>query len=46
MNVNMYQGNCVNLLDQPLEHVRQWLDSFDTIISDCDGEYNVFSTML
>lgn len=42
----MYQGNCVNLLEQPLEHVRQWLDSFDTIISDCDGEYNVFSTML
>ncbi|XP_014088447.2 glycerol-3-phosphate phosphatase [Bactrocera oleae] len=33
----MYQGSCVNLLEQPLEQVRQWLDSFDTIISDCDG---------
>lgn len=34
----MHQGRCVNLLEQPLDRIRQWLASFDTIISDCDGE--------
>ncbi|XP_036326661.1 glycerol-3-phosphate phosphatase-like [Rhagoletis pomonella] len=34
---NMYKGICANLLEQPKETVQQWLNSFDTIISDCDG---------
>ncbi|XP_053953475.1 glycerol-3-phosphate phosphatase-like [Anastrepha ludens] len=34
---NMPKGICRNLLSESPETVRKWLDSFDTIISDCDG---------
>ncbi|XP_017841435.1 glycerol-3-phosphate phosphatase [Drosophila busckii] len=33
----MFKASGVNLLDVPPEQVKSWLDSFDTVISDCDG---------
>lgn len=34
----MYKASGTNLLDLQAEEVNSWLKSFDTVISDCDGE--------
>lgn len=35
---------CVELLKQPREYVHQWLASFDTVLTDCDGVLWVHNT--
>lgn len=33
----MYKQTCTNLLDLSPDEVKAWLDSFDSVITDCDG---------
>lgn len=34
----MFQESATNLHDIPVDLGRKWLDSFDTVLSDCDGK--------
>ncbi|KAH8261634.1 hypothetical protein KR044_012605, partial [Drosophila immigrans] len=36
-NQTMYKQTCTNLLNLSKDQVKVWLDSFDSVISDCDG---------
>ncbi|XP_055906278.1 glycerol-3-phosphate phosphatase-like isoform X2 [Eupeodes corollae] len=39
----MYKQSCTNLLDLPEADVKKWLDSFDSVITDCDGVVWLFN---
>ncbi|KAH8405060.1 hypothetical protein KR222_010390, partial [Zaprionus bogoriensis] len=34
---SMYKQTCTNLLDLSKKELKDWLDSFDSVITDCDG---------
>lgn len=37
--LNMYKQTCTNLLELSSAKVTEWLASFDSVITDCDGEW-------
>lgn len=34
-----YHETATNLLDRPADEVKEWINSFDAVLSDCDGKY-------
>jgi len=41
--ITMYKQTCTNLLELSSAKVTEWLSSFDSVITDCDGEWAVGS---
>jgi len=39
--ITMYKQTCTNLLELSSAKVTEWLSSFDSVITDCDGEWTV-----
>lgn len=37
--LNMYKQTCTNLLELSSAKVTEWLASFDSVITDCDGKW-------
>ncbi|XP_036326662.1 glycerol-3-phosphate phosphatase-like isoform X1 [Rhagoletis pomonella] len=42
----MYKQTCTNLLELPPGKVKEWLDGFDAVITDCDGVLWVYSNVI
>lgn len=42
---NMYSQSATELNKLPGDEVKKWLQSFDTVLTDCDGKFGVTDTL-